>query len=506
MQNPSPLDQMDALLAQHPFGNSDYVHGQLHICYKRRLDKIATHLPVAGRLLDDLGRADSYTQYRVIGDTVVRCAVQHALRQIETGTPYGLPLEECEELFETAVRHLEDRKSGGPLAFGLHTRLGAESYYGWLWSEERSDDAFARSFRRLVRENYGENLCTPSAAEVDMLTKGARLLSELLPLSSSSALSHAQLIAVFAPIGAWGNKASSSQFRIGGTFFISRTSLSSPWWVAEHLFHEALHQQLYDFRHGHSLLEPTFGEEKGPRVCALWNLPDSSNSNYWDTHRVLAAFHVYVHLALLSLLAEERAPELRDVYGPLDGSVTMTGSRKALGRARYLAEQLREVCWSDLGLAGQQVVDWFSSVLDALDPCPPPRGSYVHLLFDRYRREAKAVGGLLSNAEQRSSLSHQLTTLADKEVRCARGVLAAVDEVALGRLNDAIAQFSGEELGTHFPSIRNIVSETLLKASSEGYGWMPAVNAPDEMIKHMVDSSSQSLMSLLNKNTSAASS
>ncbi len=93
MQDISPLDAVDALLAQHPFGDSAYVTEQLHVCYKRRLGKISAHLPVAGHLLDALSRADAYTQYRVIGDTVVRCTVQQAMRQVETGLPYGLPLE-----------------------------------------------------------------------------------------------------------------------------------------------------------------------------------------------------------------------------------------------------------------------------------------------------------------------------------------------------------------------------------------------------------------------------
>lgn len=94
MESSSSFDQFDALLVRHPFGNSAYVHEQLHKCYKRRLNKLAQRLPVAGQLLDALERADPYIQHRVIGDTVVRCAVQHALTQTETGVQTGFPLEQ----------------------------------------------------------------------------------------------------------------------------------------------------------------------------------------------------------------------------------------------------------------------------------------------------------------------------------------------------------------------------------------------------------------------------
>ena len=83
-QATSPLVAFDAQLAERPFGNSAYIIEQLHVRYKRWLGTISAHLPVAGKLLDALCRADTYRQYRVIGDTVVRCAVHYALTTITT--------------------------------------------------------------------------------------------------------------------------------------------------------------------------------------------------------------------------------------------------------------------------------------------------------------------------------------------------------------------------------------------------------------------------------------
>jgi hypothetical protein len=223
----------------------------------------------------------------------------------------------------------------------------------------------------VLRDNYDESLCTPNIDELARLAKGAQLLGALLPLLSRSALSHAHLIAVFPMVGSWKGKASSSQFRVAGTIFLSRELLESPWQVAEHLFHESLHQKLYDFRHAHSLLKPNYWRKGAPRVRSHWNVTDSSESNCWDTHRAVAAFHVYVHLSLLSTLAEQRAPELENVYGPLRGSLKMIESRRAFERAHYLGEKIKELCWQELGLAGKRLMDWLTLVLDALDAAPP---------------------------------------------------------------------------------------------------------------------------------------
>jgi len=498
------LEMIESILAQHrPFGNSDYIHEQLQVCYKRRLNKISAYLPVAGQLLDALYEANSYSRYRVIGDTVVRCAIQHAFTQLETGIQYGLPLDECEEVFRETIRHLEEGKRGGPLESGVTqvNRLGPEPYHGWVWSEEHSDDVFGRSFRYVIQGNYGESLCTPNADELAMLAKGAQLLGELLPLLSRSALSHAHVIAIFPAVGNWKRRASSSQFRIGGTILLNRELLQNPWWVAEHLFHESLHQKLYDFRHGHSLLErdslpePHSSRENVPKVCSIWNVPGLNKSNYWDISRAVAAFHVYVHLALLCTLAEQRAPELEKVYGSLHDSPPpiMTKSHKAFTRAHYLGEKIKELCWQELGLAGQILIDLLISGLDALDPSPPPQGSYIHLLLDRYQVEAKMV-------EQKtvsSDLTQQLMKLIKDEVESTRCVLSTMNaETDLNRFNNALAQYPDGELGTKFSQVRSLIAKTLLDLSPDGYGLKcssPESKAPDEIVKKMVESSSQQL-------------
>ncbi|WP_156370563.1 aKG-HExxH-type peptide beta-hydroxylase [Nocardia arizonensis] len=484
------IEDIDALLAHHPFGDSDYITEQLHICYKRRLGKVSEHLPAAAELLEALGRTDAYGQYRTFGDTVVRCAIQHAHARLEMGVEYGLPLQDCEEIYRETTRLLADGRYG-PLGSGLVHRLSPAPRRGWIWSQDRPDTVLTRAFRHIVRENdYEEELCTPDADELAMLARGVRLLDELLPLASSGPLSHTHLIAVFPQAGLWKTRMSSSEFRVSGTIFLSRRLLTNPWTVAEHLLHESLHQQLYDFRRGHSLLSPDFDRADAPLIHSPWNRPDRTNNNYWDVHRALAAFHVYVHLALLAIAAEQRASDLEDVYGP----VKMVGSRTALARAHYLGEQLRVHCPQELGPAGKQFVDWFTSILGLLDPFPPVPGSRVHLLFDRYWREAREVG-TLSNAVRRPEILDLLTTLTGDEIRTARSVLTTMNGDHRN-FDDSLASLSEADPVERFVSSRLLIAETILNGSPRKYK-LSESDAADDAVTRMVEDSSAALMPVL---------
>ena len=500
MEAPSAefLGAIEEALVQHrAFGDSDYIREQLEVAFRRRLNKIADRLPIAKQLLEVLERADSDTRLRIVGNTVIRCAVQHCHSQLETDVQYGLPIPECEKVFETTIRHLESGKTGTPFENGsihLH-RLGSEPYHGWIWSDEYPDDVFGRSFRCILKQEYGESLSTISDDERDMLMRGERLLQELLPSLARSALGHAHLVGIFSDVGFWKGKLSSSQIRMGGIIFLNRQMLRSPWCVAEHLLHESLHQKLYDFRHGHSLLDPDFSSDDAPKVCSLWNAQELNKANHWDTHRAFAAFHVYVQLSLLATVAEQRAPELEQKYGTYRG---MIESRKALERARYLGEQLQDKCSEELGLAGKRFLNWLMSVLDFLDPAPPPKGAYVHLLLDLYQREANRVDAVLKEGgSSSSSLARKLRPAAEEEVENARRVLSAISaEQELNRLNDALGEYDDEELGAKFPTVRRIIARALLKASPDGYGLQAPAGAtvdPDQLVKQLVERGSECL-------------
>ncbi|VVQ28488.1 hypothetical protein PS943_00924 [Pseudomonas fluorescens] len=490
------LGVVEDVLAQHPvFGDTSYIFEQLQNCYTRRLTKVSARLPSALKLLEAFKSFEGYLRDHITGNTVLRCAIQHALASIEGNIEGGMPLEECDAIFEMVTQNLKT-DTFHDISTNLR-RLGPAHYHGWIWDEEYPSNVLGRSFRHLINQNYKEGLCTLSAVEIENLSKGEELLRLLVPKLAPSALSHAHFVGFFSDDGPWKNKSSSSQFRIAGTIFINRKLLRSPWIIAEHLLHESLHQKLYDLRHTHSLLiRGIESQQDGARVWSPWNAEE--NANRWDTHRTLAAFHVYVHLSLLSKISELRAEELEGTYGPIR---EMIESKKAIERARYLGEQLKNTCWQELGLSGKRFVNWLFEILEVLNPTPPPPGAYFHHILDLYRREANHINTL--DHFSLPTIVHELSILAKEEINSARFILSQVaSENQVSKLNADIEDYTEDEIGSKYLEIRKIIYLALMKASPNGYGLKPnhaeLVDA-NALVKDMALKASQGLYSLINR-------
>jgi hypothetical protein len=503
-------DPLDALLAQHrPFGDSDYLHEQLQARYHARLGQISKTLPIAGELSRALEQATPYTRYRIVGDPVLRHTIHRALHLIWKNAQGGGALAECEAVLQETLGHLKNGHRGGPLESGdvAGRRLGIEACHGAIWSEKHPDDLFGRAFRRIVHDNFhGDPLCTPSAVDIARLAKGAKLLGELLPLSAQSVFSHTHMIVIVPDVGVWRQKASCSEFFIGGTIFLNRNMLVNPWWVAEHLFHESLHQKLYDLRHTHSLLAEDLSPDKPSKdtaaaVRAIWNVGGADRSNGWDTFRAVAAFHVYVHLAVLCTRAEQRQTELVKRFGaPAASLPAMTHRREVFDRARYLGAQIRASCGRELGLAGRLLVDWLILALNTIDPEPPPPQSvYVRLLLHRYMVEAT----VLAHSKPSPDVVTRLSTLVDEEAETMRHVILATGAEGpdLAGLQDAMVRRPDEAAETAFLRFRSLVARILQTPSRDGHGRWTApyersTSPAGKMIQGMVDRSSEQLTSV----------
>jgi predicted O-methyltransferase YrrM len=477
----------EGLAGHRAFGDSAYILDRFHHCSRRRLRLIARRRRGAKHLLSALTRADDRSRSRVLGHTVVRSAIQHAHVQIETGEGYGLPQTDCENIFEATAQHLAQRKPRTPFEateFAL-PRIGEQPHNGWIWSEEYPDDIFGRAFRFLVSDNWGDLPATPSKEDIAALKKGARLLHTLMPQLTRSAFSHVQVVSLFNQGGGWKQTASSSQFRVGGAIFLARTLLRDPWMVAEHLLHESLHHKLYDFRHGHSLLEVIPQHEGAMRITSPWNPENLNGANQWDVHRVYAAFHVYVQLIVLSQLARHRATELEKVYGPSDGLID---PRRAFERAWYLGEQLKGPAWELLGLAGQKMVDWLISILELVAPARPPQGAYLHLVLDLYQREARGGVGAAP------AVVEKLDTVAKEEVETARAILSGIGQQH--RLDEGMQRLPER---ASLEAVREAVAKSILDAAPDGYVLPAAADDANERVRQMVLHASERLYATLQR-------
>jgi hypothetical protein len=489
------------------FGDSDYILRQVDICYDRRLSELSAYLPVAGTLRDALTQASAHERRCALGDPTMRFAINSALREMSGVAPPCLPREECEGVFRASTERLQ-AKDHRAFGSGSSSTINEASCALRVWSGECAAEAFSNAFPHIVKERFahkcqpGAELAVPSAADLDMLRKGVLLLDQLVPDLARSALRHVNIIALF-PLAPWKGAASMSQFGLSGAIFLSQDLLGNPWWVAEHLIHEALHQKLYDFRHGHSLLASGYSREEAPRVRSLWNIPGDNAANSWDVHRAVAAFHVYVHLALVSALAEERVTELEDIFGPLRGmKSTMTNSRKALERAQYLGEQLTLKCHDELGLAGQKLVAWLTELLAALDPAPAPAGSTLHLLLDRYRGEARSVQSKIrSDSSAVSKLGPQLACLAKREVASLRAVIKEANAKGeKDHFENALKHFVEDDFGRKFAELRGLICNTILRMSTDGYSLnLPSMESvcAESQVTTMIEESSKDLHRIL---------
>lgn len=482
-----------AMASQKPFGDASYILDQMQRCLGQRLERVALDLPTAGELLDAASDRGRKNLHRLFGEPTLRSAIVHAHEQLVSGDSFGMPLSDCAEIFAVAAQYLREGGADTPLQDGTLVSLQQKDAPGWIWSGEHSNDSFGRAFRELLMARYKALPITLSDDNVELLRTGARLLVELVPSLAPSALAHVRVIGCTPSEGSFTDVASSSQFHLGGAIFL-RQSLGTPWWIAEHLLHESLHQKLYDFRHGHSLMRLDHALDDERPVLTPWNPSKLAGANLWNAWRTMAAFHVYVHLSLLALVAERRAPELEGAYGQFAG---MLESRWALARARYLGGQLHDVCWDKIGPAGRVFVDWLHSLLAMLDVTPPPAGAATHLYLDLYRREGNRLEKSLSESpDRRAAEQPQLGSLAQKDISIVETVLRDLDaDAELQRLHAASGHLTVSELGDNYPRIRACIEACLLQASVDGWR-MSESGHHDALVKDMVGGASDSLFAL----------
>lgn len=461
--------RLEAVLARYrPFGDWQYIDERTWARYQRRLETLAASLPAARPLLAALTGASAESRYHVLGDPVVRSAIDITLAATALGAS-SPKRDDIEAVFDAAARHLADGRCAPPLnaAARMDIRLGPAPHHAWVWCEERDADAFGSMFLRLVDELLGPGsaLRTPDDDARSTLRDATHLLGELLPALARSALDHVHLVAVVDVVDRRHMPFESvSAYSIPGTVLLSAAALDNPWRAAERLLREAMHQKQHDLQHTHSLFSG-LGLVDSPPITALWRRSRPHSSNQWSVSRAFGAFHVYVHLALFFTVAERRAAELTRIHGPIHVDPA-AAARRALDRAHYLAGEIRRVGWHLLGPAGQRMVDWLFDILTELDPALPPAGTHVHLLLDRYEAEAREVGKLVAPRSARPILLRLIAT----ELAAARWIAAWIggsSQLPDPSIIEVLHRIPDRELGQAFKSARAIISQFLHGATPD---------------------------------------
>jgi predicted O-methyltransferase YrrM len=502
------LNIVEGALSKHKiFGNSSYIHERMAYTFGRRLDIIGESLPSARKLRNDFDCADPELRRRVIGDTVLRSAIKCAHTQVSTKEEQGLPLGICDSLFCLASDHLQSEGEGYLLDRGRTPmpRIGAASHHGaiwcetdwdtWLWHANKDADLYSRALRYVINEHELGPLAIVDQGDIERARIGQQLVESIVPNLGASASSHVNTIGLFDPVGRRRGVASSSQFRLSGTIFINKKMFKNPWEAAEHIFHESLHQKLYDIRTGHTILSETFDEDNERRVISYWNPPGLAQENRWNTHRAMAAFHVYVHLALMARIAEVRKDELEHQYGSKKG---MIDSRVALDRAQHLGQELRNKCEDELGYAGKAMLDWMINVLDIIDGQPERRKLRSHLFLNRFANEGKRASSLLDRIPAAELIiAPVLERIAVQEIsRFHELVLGMRGEAAAERFANAV-RMSGDQLGMRFAEIRENVVSAIYEEFDDENGVGLADLDRDGRIERLVEHGSSSLLPLL---------
>ncbi|RKI05326.1 hypothetical protein [Corallococcus sp. AB038B] len=522
-----------SLALMRPFGDGDYINGCTLGRYERQLAMLAPDVPAATAVLEALRAADPVGRTRTIGDPVFRSAVHKLLGHHRLHLPQPDAAECADLLRRTALLLAAPERS--PLAEGVVAldRLGAAAHHGWIWREEREEDAFAHHFRALLHERVPHLIpATPDARILDNLVRGAELLETLVPDLARSTLAHVQVVVVAdvparRPLMPGEEPAFTSLTNpfILGTIFLAPNVLRNPWSAAEFLLHEGLHQKFMDLEHTHSMLRKGYSVDESPVINPPWHRVQLSGASQWHVNRSISVTHVYTALALFFARARERAAELAPRFGPVDSAELELSLRQSFDRATYLGEKLMGAR-DELGVAGQRFLDWLNGLLRTFDPAPPPGGGYVHLLLDLYDREAREFATRLAHlspadlekpvapvpgASEASTVPALVAHLEAVETARAREVMAALGRTMPGGFDAPPPAASAplaerpSDVAARFSGVRQRVSNVLREVPWAEYqvareGSTPR---PDEAVRELLGYSDRYLGRLLKHMTAS---
>lgn len=407
-----PLAGIERELAcQRPYADFRSVSDRAFSYYLRGLGILGQREPAAGSLADSLRAAPDPRRLAVLGDPVIRVAINDGLEAVKRGT--------CDangrgEILTDARMHLLSSRSGPPTAPCSPAWPARDSFAlgTAIWCPEEHAALLAGRFAALFTEEIAGSVSSrpailraPGTALAGHLERGKELLTRLLPTLSRSVLAHVSVVAVVdtADRSQWSRRTrpnlcqNVSTHAIPATIFLSPTPLSGPWLAAEALLHEAAHKKLSDLVLTRPIFRTGFDSSTAPTVSALWNRDLSWNPAAWSADRALFAFHVYVHLALFFASVDLHRERLAEEFGDPPSNFAV-GLDRALDRASYLGRHLADGLRPALGSDGRELVAWLTAVAERFERPEAADRVDLRLLMDRYDLETAEVARLIRNA------------------------------------------------------------------------------------------------------------
>jgi hypothetical protein len=345
-----------------PFGSVDYIGERAALTYRRRLELLGGHLPAAVQFVQALAAAASSDSNHPFTDPVVRGAINDLLRAY-MGAGERKPADDQIELLAYYSTHLDELKRDAANTADSFRQeiLGRPIRY---WSDASARTLRDRAFVAMLRQHLpGPRVYVAETETEATISQALALLQELLPVAAHSAVSHLYFIAVDDFDDEVGSATISP---ILGTIFLSRSTLRSPWTIAEAILHECMHLKFVELEQTHSIMARGYSEKASPRIHPPWH-PETVT---WPMNRALTAAHVYVALALYSVVSEAAAPELQARYGPCKRSPLLVDTSAAAERARSLID-LASRHPESLGQAGRVFLEWMGDILQKLAAGPP---------------------------------------------------------------------------------------------------------------------------------------
>ncbi|RKH36034.1 hypothetical protein D7Y13_04595 [Corallococcus praedator] len=365
----------DGRLQHHEqFGNSSRIVLRVSERYRFALEVLARR---DARLRDVAGRIealDATTAEAVLGDLLVRAALEAAISRLETSGPDGAAGEELPGLLGEALacvartpgRCLSRSAMGRDLAVGPGGKV-------WVWDLPEEATPLRDRLRESIRTGFmpgaesSVDIIRPTLSMVAGLERACVLIQRLVPEMTASIFRHLHSIAIANIRGPRGRMLTGS----GGDgtpcmIFIDPHELENPWDTAGHILHEAIHLKLSDLIRTGAIVT-----DDGPVELAWGRKTSLSNSIF--------AYHAYAHMQVFRAAVEHLGPGCHAEFGaPRDYSapahamsVVNNDTQKPFSRAEerldFLHTQLEGPLASRVTPYGREMIAWLWEAIRPLE-------------------------------------------------------------------------------------------------------------------------------------------